>query len=310
MRICWQACAALALVVGGCGPAALPGGPGQGGPQASQPGADGAASSTGFGELSGDEAVTYLKAAASALIDDWRPLAFTGELKPYDPDRLSTDAADRLFSEACEESEIWRETRAFDVPMGQALTAIGTAEGPVVYQQVWEKAAWDDRLIYVGVRLQDRACGAFDRKAGSIKIGGDADVVAVLIAAGAIREMDTEADRRDLTLKQSADARELIPVMLSANGEGAPHPDELPIYPSAEFRQMIQGKTKQQVLALLGRPLSIWGDRAGGQVYDYSSDATYLGEVPFRVVDEATGIVFGSVQVVFGPHGRATGVNL
>lgn len=310
MRIGLQTCAALALVLTGCGPAVSPKGPNQAGLHANESGADRAASSTGNRELSGDEAVLHLTAAASALINDWHPLAFTGELKPYDPDRLSTDAADRLFSEACEESEIWRETRAFDVPMGQALTAIATADGPVVYQQIWEKGTWDGRLIYVGVRLRDRACGAFDRKAGSIKIGGDADVAAVLIAAGAIREMDSEADRRDLTLKQSADARELVPVMLSADGEGTAQSDELPIYPSAEFRQMIHGKTKQEVLALLGRPLSVWGDRAGGQVYDYSSDATYLGEVPFRVTDEATGLVFGSVQVVFGPHGRATEVNL
>ena len=48
------------------------------------------------------------------------------------------------------------------------------------------------------------------RREGSAAIDGDEDIVAVLIAAMAVREMDPEADRHELTSLQMDTVRELV----------------------------------------------------------------------------------------------------
>ena len=85
--------------------------------------------------------------------------------------------------------------------------------------------------------------------------------------------------------------------------------DELTWYRSSQFEKLLVGKTKQEVVALLGTPLSthsLIGPRT--QAYSYSPGESYLGPVKFRVVDDLTGLTQRFVSIHFDEAGYATGV--
>jgi len=172
--------------------------------------------------LAGDELVAYVGANAKKLVESWRPLAFNGELKPYDPEDWNF-AFNRLVDDACRSNAVWSATAAFkDERMGQIPTAVSTPDGPVLYERVWRKYSDEDREIYVGVRTSDRACGAFDLASGTLKVSGDGDVVAALVAAFAIRKVDREADQRTLTSQTRYAAIENISALLPAVSNATP----------------------------------------------------------------------------------------
>jgi len=166
--------------------------------------------------LKGDEGAKYLSETARQLIESWRPLPFTGELKPYDPADLLSSAFLELVPEVCRGNKVWDQALAFKQRMGETPTAVDTPQGPVLYERVYEKYSEEDRDIYVGVRLSDRACGAFDRRGSKVVVAGDGDVIAATVAAFAIRAVDAEADQRTLTSRVRFDAAEAVTALLSS----------------------------------------------------------------------------------------------
>ena len=92
----------------------------------------------------------------------------------------------------------------------------------------------------------------------------------------------------------------------SAGDAGSPAQRQ---YGRDEFRHLVIGKSAAGIISLLGRPLSVNdGIEPGSQIYDYSSNETFLGSVPFRVVDQATGLTLQSVTLVIGSDGRTESV--
>jgi hypothetical protein len=77
------------------------------------------------------------------------------------------------------------------------------------------------------------------------------------------------------------------------------------VYKLSEFQHAIIGKSKAEVVAMLGTPLAVnSGIDPGTQTYDYSPSETYLGPVGFRVVDDTTGLEQRFVMIRFGVTGH------
>jgi hypothetical protein len=93
-----------------------------------------------------------------------------------------------------------------------------------------------------------------------------------------------------------------------ADGERAAR-ELMTTYRAAEFRALVIGKSKKEIIATLGRPIGVDDGMApGSQTYDYSPAETYKGVVSFRVSDEATGLEQKFVSIHFDPLGNVEGV--
>jgi len=261
--------------------------------------------------MSGEQASGYVGARAKQIIRTWRPLEFSGALKAYAPGDFGSPAAERLLREACKGNRVWRTVQSFRDLMGEIPTAADTPSGPVLFEAYWEKGT-SNRSTYMGVRVEDGACGGVDiREDGKVVIDGEGDVVALLVAAAALKGAGGDRDGS----VAPAEVREHA-VRLIAEIVGPAETSGIPAGPGRQysatyFRTFLSGKTRQQVIGALGPPLAINdGVTPGAQSYDYSSDETYLGRVPFRVVDDVTGLVLRSVHIEFGATGVVTGVTL
>lgn len=81
---------------------------------------------------------------------------------------------------------------------------------------------------------------------------------------------------------------------------------EVRTYHSKEFQKLVIGKSKKEIISLLGTPLSVdSGISPGMQNYRYSPAESYLGQVGFRVVDEGTGLTQQFVTISFSEVGYA-----
>jgi hypothetical protein len=264
-----------------------------------------------------EQSVQDLISKAGEIVAHWAPLSFTGELLPYDPDgptkpgEVVNSAFTQLENSACRDNKVWKRAEAFHQRMGQVPSAVATPDGPVLYESVSEKGEWD-RLTFIGVRVRDHACGAFDMGGDEPLVLGDAGVVSVLVAAAAIRSVDAEADRSALpTWARDRAASSVEGVFAAMATHPSPAAETEPhVYQASNFRELVAGKSKQQIIDLLGPPIAVHeGVAPGVQTYDYSPSETYLGHVGFQVKDDVTGLVHRFVTVEFSATGVAIGVS-
>lgn len=89
----------------------------------------------------------------------------------------------------------------------------------------------------------------------------------------------------------------------------APAP-QIPVYSETEFRRLVAGKSREEIIGRLGRPIAVYdGVSEGAKLYNYSPAMSFEGYVGFRVKDDVTGIEYKFVTVEFDPEGYATGVH-
>lgn len=100
------------------------------------------------------------------------------------------------------------------------------------------------------------------------------------------------------------------PPLQEAQEQAPPAEPAIRVYGEREFKELIAGKSREEVIATLGRPLAVNDSLPeGAKSYDYSPAMTWEGDVSFRVRDDVTGIQYKFVSVHFDPEGYVTGVN-
>lgn len=304
----WSVLVALPLLAVGCGPE------GTSSFAANQAHRSEPPQASGFRTVAAADGVPYAEEQAVKSLATWTPLELTGELQRYDPASDSFEFDD-LLQAACDANSVWKVAEAFEEVMMEMPVAIRTPDGPVLYSQVWDKGTVG-RTTFVGVRLSDKSCGAFDRTSSQIVVAGDADILSLLIAAAAIREVDGEADRRTLTMKNRWEAEFLIPTVLRKDsapaaegradttmqtaaaaassdridgGSVGPAP-----FTKEEVRRLSRGKTKAEIRAMFGPPARV-GEHSEGQDY-WAYDRSLGGR---RVYDAEAGVPISKVLLIF-----------
>lgn len=256
----------------------------------------------------GEKGLDYVIGEAGRLVRQWRPLplrAVPGLVDDEHPEK-----SDEIFLASCNRDRIWTSTLNIQNRTGEIPSVLSTQLGRIAYQEIGQQSDESGKVIVVGVRLEDRACGSVMVSPGSIlTTSGDPDVAAAVLASSAVRiaggfearDHPLTPDLRDAALQKLAELR----------GDAAGHSQALRTYSASEFRELLAGKSKNEVIQILGKPLSIDdGVVPGSQMYDYSPAETYKGTVSFRVVDDTTGMTVRFVTITFGPADTVIGISL
>ena len=131
-------------------------------------------------------------------------------------------------------------------------------------------------------------------------------VLSIAIVLGGCDAQTNAASSRPVS-DRSAQTDDNTPT--SAHGIIEPAGTAPQAYAAKEFRQLVAGKTSQEVIAILGAPQSVI-DTSGEKTFSYGPGLTYKGPVVFTVRDDDTGKVYGYVSIFFDAAGYVRGVSL